>query len=114
MNKKVYEKLKDVARRGTTMTYTDLNNECNLNLDFDNIKDRNEIAHILGDISKEEYKNGRPLLSTVVVMKGSHPPSPAYGFFTLWEELGLRNKGESREIFFARELRKVFDYWKSK
>lgn len=114
INKRVYEKLKEVAKRGTTITYTDLNDECNLDLDYDNIKYRNEIAQILGDISKEEHKNNRPLLSVVVVLKGSHPPTPAFGFFNLVEELGLRKKDESREIFFAKELRKVFDYWKGK
>lgn len=114
VNKQIYEKLKDIARRGITITYTDLNRNCSLNLDYNNIKDRNEIAKILGDISKDEFKKGHPLLSAVVVLKGSHPPTPAFGFFTLWEELGLKNKGESREIFFAKELRRVFEYWGDK
>ena len=113
MNKIVYEKLNEVARSGTTIPYTDLKNECNLNLDFDNIKDRNEIAHILGEISRYEHKNNRPLLSAIAVKKGSHPPDPADGFYNLVDELGLRSKGEDRKIFFAKELRKAFEYWKN-
>ena len=119
INQQVYEKLKEVARRrgmhgDGIITYTELNEECNLNLNYDVIKDRNEIAHILGEISKEEYKNNRPLLSAVVVLKGSHPPVPAFGFFNLMEELKLRKKGESKNIFFVKELVRVQDYWRNR
>ena len=114
INEKVYEKLKEIARRGTTITYTDLNNECNLNIFFEGGKGGKEIGEILGEISKRGFQNNRPLISAVVVKKSSHPPDPSYGFYNLVDELGLRKLKESKEIFFAKELRKVFDYWKNK
>ena len=116
VNEKVCKKLIEVAKKqgkykDGIITYSDLNIDCNLGIAFEGDAGGKEIGEILGDISKREYKNNRPLLSVVVVLKGAHPPITASGFFELWEELGLRKKGESREIFFAKELARVHDYW---
>ena len=110
VNEKVYKKLIEVAKRESTITYSDLNNECDLNIIFEGDKGGKEIGEILGEISKREFENKRPLISAVVVMKGSHPPNPSHGFYTLAEELNLIK--EKKEIFYAKELKKVFDYWK--
>lgn len=117
MNKKVYEKLIEVAKKQGkykkgVITYSDLNDECNLNLDYNNIKDRNEISHILGAIARYETKHNRPLLSALVVLKGSVPLKPAYGFFSYADELGVRNKGEKDLELYYRQLKKCWETWK--
>jgi len=114
MNKKVYEKLKEVAKNGTTITYTDLNRECCLNLDFNNINDRNKISEILGEISKHEVKEGRPMLSALVVLKGAIPSAPAYGFYAYAEELGVWDGKGDQKVFFYRELKRCWEQWKKK
>jgi len=115
VNERVYDKLKEVAKRGTIpITYTELNDECNLGIKFEGDAGRKEIGIILGDISKREFQNNRPLISAVVVSKNSHPPKPSDGFYNLARELGLLKRGEKEEIFYSKELTKVFEYWKNK
>ena len=66
------------------------------------------LAHMLGEISKEENKEGRGMLSVLVVHKYGDQ-RPGKGFFELARTLGkqLRNKDE----FWINELRTVWDYW---
>lgn len=112
MNEKVYKKLIETAKAGTVITYSELNSSCNLNLNFNNIKDRNEIAHILAEIARYETKHKRPLLSAIVVLKGSIPLQPAYGFFSYADELGARNAGETDLHLYYRQLKKCWEVWK--
>lgn len=112
MNEKVYRKLQSVAKAGTMITYSELNTCCKLNLDFNNIKDRNIISKILGEISQHEVKEGRPMLSAVVILKGTVPPFPAHGFFNYASELGVRNPGEADLNLWYRQLKKSWDFWK--
>jgi hypothetical protein len=71
------------AKRGATMTYTDLCNEISA-LPFAPHDQR--LAHFLGEISTEEDANGRGLLTAVVVHKHDGWPGP--GFFDLARSLG--------------------------
>ncbi len=112
IDKVVYEKLKEVAREQTVIPYSQLNIVCRLKLDLSKIKDRNELARILGEISEFEVLHGRPMLSAVVVLKDQRPITPAYGFFTYADELGVRKKGESDTALFARQLQECFTKWK--
>jgi hypothetical protein len=69
-----------------------------------------ETGHILGEISEDEVKAGRPMLSAVAVsVSGKAGP----GFFALAKELG-RFGGEpaEQEDFWRRELQAVYETWK--
>lgn len=112
VNQRVYNKLIEVALKSSYITYSDLNSECDLNLDFNNINDRNKISKILGEISLKEVKKGRPMLSSLVILKGTVPIKPAFGFFTYADELGIRKPNEKDNALFYRQLKACWEYWK--
>ena len=69
-----------------------------------------QLAHLLGEISTEEHRSGRGMLTVVVVHKsGDHMPGP--GFFELACSLGYRV--DDREAFWVQELQKVYATWSS-
>lgn len=109
IHQQIYERLKEVAKNGDLITYGEIAPLANLNME--NPDDRNKIAHILGDISKYENEQGRPLLSSIVVLAGIGYPGE--GFFNLARELGLHHGRKDLEDldFFAREAKKVHAYW---
>jgi hypothetical protein len=111
----VYQCCRQAARHQTTMTYDEVNQTCGLGLDFRDPSHRNKISNILGDVSEFEVRKGRPMLSAVVVLSGSHPISPGQGFFDWAGKLGVRRgPREDNQLFFARILKEVFDYWKQR
>jgi len=124
INKKVYETLKKSAKKNKLITYSELNKECNLDLNFNNIKDRNEIARILGEISTHENENNRPLLLALVILtprktsffstRSSPIPMnfPAKGFYNLVHKLKLKEHGETDEIFWIKEIGRCNKYWR--
>ena len=57
MNKAVYNKLIEIAKKEKRICYEDLVVECNLPLNRDNVDDRNKLSYILGEISKYELQN---------------------------------------------------------
>lgn len=71
------------ARRGRTMTYTDLCSEIEA-ISFDPHDPR--LPHFLGQISTEEDAAGRGMLTAVVVHK--HDGQPGKGFYDLARKLG--------------------------
>jgi hypothetical protein len=66
------------------------------------------IGSILGELSEDEHRAGRPLISAVVV--ASETAVPGGGFFELARRLGLL-KAEEKDSFYIQELRRVYDYW---
>jgi len=110
MNLKVYNKLIETAKANTVITYSQLNTECGLKLNFDMAKDRNIMGDILGEISHHEFKAGRPLLSALVIEK-KVPFFPSHGFFKLAKE--LKYKPHETDIsFWAKELTEIYKEWK--
>ena len=111
------ENIKDyliqVAKQGKVATYSEVNSACELGLDFNNIKDRNIIAEMLGELSESEYKSKRPLLSSIVVLKGQSPLHPADGFHKMAIRLGV-NKNQEENTFWVQELGRCFNYWRGK
>lgn len=79
------------ARRGRTMTYTDLCNEIEA-IRFDPHDSR--LPHFLGQISTEEDQKGRGMLTAVVVHK--HDGQPGKGFYELARRLGRTVVEEER------------------
>lgn len=115
MNETVRKKLIELARkRGEqSITYQELSDECNLGLVMrDSEYARAEIGRILGEVSAYEYKHKRPLLSSLVLSKGSGYEGD--GFFKLCEELGFGpwRKLQRDDLFPIKEMKKCYEFWK--
>jgi len=106
MTRDIYERLKEVARAGRTITYGEIAPMAEL--DMSNPVDRNEIAAILVAISTTEHQEGRPLLSAVVVRSDTRYPGK--GFFKLAQDLGIYDRSDDL-AFFVQELARVHEYW---
>lgn len=63
----------------------------------------------LDEISTVEHRQGRPLLSAVVVSSTSQRPGG--GFFKMAKQNGVQGPDEVNKTFFAAELNRVRDYW---
>ncbi len=109
MHQTIYERLKEVARRKVIVYYHEIAPLAGL--DMSNPAHRNEIADILGEISRYDVMKGRPMLSAVVVLKETGMPGK--GFFTLAREL-KRFKGTDQNAFFVSELGQVHSTWANK
>ena len=59
--------------------------------------------------SAEEHRQGRPLLTAVVVISASGLPEA--GFFDLAKSVGRMAADEDRMAYFVRELKAVHDFW---
>ena len=68
------------------VTYQNLSTVANLGLDMSLSKDRNTIGELLCNISRQEHKDGRPILSALV--STANKKSQGDGFYKLCEELG--------------------------
>lgn len=97
------------ARRGQTVSYTELNNALKLGLQFDLSCDRGELGHLLGEISSDEHEQGRPMLSSIALFKNAS--IPGQGFFDLAEFLGL--PFIDKDVFWVDMLNRTFAFWKS-
>lgn len=114
LHEAVYEKLKEVARDRKLITYSEVNEECKLELDFEKREGRVKIGELLSEISEHEVESGRPMLPAVVVRKeedGTYG-DPGEGFYELARELGVF-RGDNRYIFWVSELNAVYNYWSS-
>lgn len=106
MHQGIYEELKRVAKEQRLTNYADIAPLAGLSMD--DPTDRNRIADILGEISRFEHEQGRPMLSAVVILRDEN--IPGQGFFSLAKELGLYSAGDNF-MFFVNELRRVHAEW---
>jgi hypothetical protein len=68
-----------------------------------------EVGQLLGEISEDEHRSGRPMLSALAVdTKGS----PGPGFYGLASDLGAQHSGEDKGAFWSRERRALYKTWK--
>jgi len=67
-----------------------------------------EVGHILGEISEDEVKAGRPMLSAVVVGVSGKPGS---GFFSLAKELGRLSDSDDPNTFWEKERDAAYEAW---
>jgi len=96
--------LVDVAASEGTITYSDLvSGVTSAKLEANQYA----LFEMLGEISWEESKAGRGMLTAVVISKDSNLPGP--GFFGVAEELGYTIT--DRDLFWVEELRKVHSSW---
>lgn len=114
MNKVVRSHLIEIARKGTAITYQVLSDQCKLGLVMQFSQyDRTQIGQILGEISAFEHRQGRPLISALVISKGDKYQGD--GFFKLCEELGFGSwKKLKADIAFEIEhMNACYDFWKN-
>lgn len=119
VEEEVRNELIKIAQRGnrisSRISYQELADLCGLRdangkrLDMVNIDHRNELGHILGNISRHEDENKRPMLSALVF--NEQIGQPGSGFFNLARELGKKKPTEDDLIFWASELGKVYNQW---
>ena len=93
--------LRQTARRGSTITYTELVGQIK-SARF-SPTDPN-LFKILCDISEMENTRGRGMLSAVVIRK--HDLRPGQGFFDLARKIGFRFKDDDK--FWTEQLKFVF------
>lgn len=67
------------------------------------------LGEILGAVSANEKKQGRPMLSAIAV--GSNGKI-SDGFFAFAKELGCLQAGEDQTEFWQRECSQVYETWK--
>jgi len=108
VNKAVYDALMDAASRGKPVYYGELAKLMELNMMDEG--DRTKLFKLLENITVYEHKEGRPLLSAIVISRANK--MPGYGFFKLARRLGVQKQDNT--TFFYAEVRKVFDYWRGK
>lgn len=112
MDRDIRKKLIELARLKTTWTYSQLNDQLGLGLNFDNADERAYIGELLGDISEHEHNKGRPLLSSLITHKGGKREQ-GDGFYKLcerllgtdWEDLKADKTWENKVIA------ECFEFW---
>lgn len=112
MNTVVRDYLIEAAHKHGIVYYQDLCNACNLKLDMhNNPADRGIIGSILGEISRYEYENKRPLLSAIVLSKSGEEGD---GFYKMCEQFGITGdwrKLKREETFAVAEIKKCHEFW---
>lgn len=103
----LYDRLVEAARADETVSYGELGEM--LHLDFSDPNDRRRVGVLLGDISRSEVAQGRPMLSSLVIHKDDFQPGK--GFFALGRELNLVEPGEDEMAFAIRQLKATWRAW---
>lgn len=105
----IYADLITAARYRGTVTYQEIAEMIGLRTFGANMGQ--QIGRYAGEISKEEVKYGRPMLSAILVTVGGKPSS---GFYDLARELGKLqgDSNEAEEAFFHQERQAVYATWK--
>ncbi len=99
MRQDIRDRLIQAARRSEVVFYRELG-----------IGRGRAVGVILEEISEYEHSSGHPLLSAIVVLKGTGMPSEGF-----WRDSGIpRNlTDKQRPVFWAKELTEVINYWQS-
>jgi len=108
MNKKIYNKLIGVAKKGTVIYEGDLASVAGMNMSLPH--ERHELDRQLDEINTYEHEQGHPILSAVVIQRDSHMPNRH--FFEFCRDAGVL-KGEDEDGFYSREQRNVYIFWAS-
>ncbi len=112
MRRDIRNQLIQLARLRTTWSYSQLNDQLELGLNFTNPLDRDLIGEWLGDISVHEYERGRPLISSLITHQNGLREQ-GDGFYRLCERLF----GEHWELLKADKhwengvIAECFEYW---
>lgn len=122
MNETVRNYLIEKARKRAITTYREVNEKCNLGLDFSIPQHRGKIGDILGAVSEYEHnhwidesskiieKRRRPLLSAIVGSERNFEQGD--GFYRIAERLGYGDKRRLKELAFKEEqAAKCHEFW---
>lgn len=97
MDAKLFGLLVETARHRETVAYSATG------------KSRTVIGPLLDEINRHEHLEGRPMISVVVVHKGTTDPGPA--FLMCAEDLGLFKAGDDKKVFVETERARVVKTW---
>ncbi|PRY12626.1 hypothetical protein [Kineococcus rhizosphaerae] len=105
--------LTELARQRSSIDYSTFNDRvCDGALDLTNASHRNELAALLGDISRQSAREHDVMLTALVHLKG-HRMDVGTGFYSLAQELGRLPVGanaELRSIRLGHEIEKVYTW----
>ncbi len=113
MEREIRSKLIELARNKTPWSYSQLNEQLQLGLDFKNGYERDLIGEFLGNISIYEYKKGRPLLSSLIIHKSSDKEQ-GNGFYKLCSEIYGKDWKELKadKNFELERMKDCYSFWK--
>ena len=105
----LFDRLRQVARARDTVFYSEI--APTVGIDTGNPNFAALVGHILDEVNRVEFAQGRPLLSAIVISKENN--MPGRGFFECARDLGrYSGKGDLEHLgFWVEELRRVHDYW---
>lgn len=113
MIKEIRDKLIELARLKTPWSYSQLNDQLQLGLNFGNGYDRDLIGEWLGEISIHEFEKGRPLLSSLIIHQAKDREQ-GDGFYKLCE--GLLGKPwqelKADKNFEIEKMKECYAFWK--
>ena len=107
---KVYLELIIAARNNTTITYIDVARIMGLPESGNHMGA--ETGHMLGEISENEYNNGRPMLSVLALQ--TNYDKPGKGFYTLACQLRILDKNataKEKKDFWKAQCDLVYQVW---
>jgi hypothetical protein len=110
VNRGLYERLVRAAKTGMPITYAEVGRLLELSLDYP--PHRAEMMQLLGVITRHEAAKGRPMLTSVVLLKDE--ATPGKNFYRTGQELGLVQEGEDEISFAIRQMNETFAFWGSK
>lgn len=107
-----YDQLKRVARLGRTISYTDLNSALQRDglrgFDFTQAKERAAMGHLLGLIVEHDQKIHPGLMLSAIVLYHNANDAGS-GFYNLAKQKNLIRSGESKDEFWLRQLKTVYE-----
>lgn len=115
MNETVRTYLINAARQKDKFVYySDVVNDCGLDIDTRTEYGRNQLSNILGAVSEFECNLGRPLVSSLAIYKDKSRNDHGNGFYKLAEQLG---KGKfhklQEELYGFTEAAKCREFWQN-
>ena len=108
MNQAVYDKLVEVAKARSRITYAQLGIVADLDVSI--LPDLDKLVKILEEIAEQDVKAGRPLVVTVVVREDVN--MPAKGLFKWARKHGVQKEKDDL-VFYLQELDRVYRHWSS-
>jgi hypothetical protein len=107
--------LQERAHKGNLCTYTELTNDL-LARGFERLDPHSvAMASLLGQLNVLELERGRPMISSIVVLK-QRPSQPGVGFWNLAEWIGIDFAAEGVDdlAFWATEVGVCLAFWRSR
>ncbi|PTX12278.1 hypothetical protein C8N40_11476 [Pontibacter mucosus] len=93
------------------MSYQNLIYEAELGLNLENPHEKSMLSEVINEISEREYREGRPLLSSLVQVKGQK--NQGDNFFRMCERLGYGNWKELKKDsnFIEQQREACREFW---